>query len=328
MISEQPGGNIRKAWRLFEQGDFDGALNAFLSFENQLPRDGPEFRAMIEIMIDRDECLAAAEVIDRKLTDHGGDEIEVRAPRIAWEWELFALLEKSGHRERAFEAGLRALEDVAATGSTLQWQHTIGEGWIDRLESSAQTPRELLNVLEQEAFAPTLTGLPAKVIQRIEEMGHSHAEDSVLARESEILLHAVGATAAAYRVERARREIGERELRKSPPRVKLDRPIVGLSIAIAGGHPALRALITRFLMKEGARSVAEIPSAKEASRVGRDVQAALAGSDIAVILVRQIAHSTSDQVRRAAAKLGIPVVLAESSGSAGVRRALERWLTA
>jgi hypothetical protein len=81
------------------------------------------------------------------------------------------------------------------------------------------------------------------------------------------------------------------------------------------------------LIRSGVERVQSIPSAKEASRTGRDVQAVLAGSDVVVLLVRQLAHSTSDQVRRAAARAGVPAIMAESAGINGVRRALERFVT-
>jgi len=93
---------------------------------------------------------------------------------------------------------------------------------------------------------------------------------------------------------------------------------------LAGGHPALRATIERDLLRWGAAEVRAIPSLKEASRSARSVRATVGGTDVVVLLVRQLAHSTESQVRRAAAMTGVPVVVADSAGISGVRRALTR----
>jgi hypothetical protein len=101
--------------------------------------------------------------------------------------------------------------------------------------------------------------------------------------------------------------------------------VAGLTVALAGGYPALRSAIERDLLRSGARAVRQLPSAKEANRAGRDVKATIAGCDVVVVLVRQLAHSTDAQIRRAAAQSGVSVVVAESSGIGGVQRALEAF---
>jgi hypothetical protein len=81
----------------------------------------------------------------------------------------------------------------------------------------------------------------------------------------------------------------------------------------------------RDLATIGVGEVREIPPAWEATRDGRAVQATLAGSDLVVVVTRQIAHATADQVRTAAARSGIPVVEAETAGVTAIRRAVERF---
>ncbi|MCC6790083.1 MAG: DUF2325 domain-containing protein, partial [Thermomicrobiales bacterium] len=83
---------------------------------------------------------------------------------------------------------------------------------------------------------------------------------------------------------------------------------------------------TRALARSGVARVEVIPSATEGIRSGRDVQGLVSGVDLVVMLVRQVAHSTSEQVKRAARRADVPVAIAETAGIAGVRRAIARWL--
>jgi len=312
------------AWKRFEDGDFPGAIQEFAQSVGNLAIQSAEFRVLIELLNDRGDFAEAAEFIRQKLESVPTGDFAVVSESLSWRVERFRMLGRANSRVLAFHAGLELLEDVAAFENADLWNNALVGGWIDDVEAMAVSPHDLLCALEFQALAPASTGIPAKMVQRVEEIGHSNATDPMLAREVEVLLHALGETSAAYRVERSKRAARDARLQVGTA-VRGERPVQGLSIVVAGGHPALRALIARSLKKEGAKSVTGIPSAKEASRVGRDVQAILAGADVAIVLVRQIAHSTSDQVRTAAAKLGIPVLAAESSGTAGVRRAIERW---
>lgn len=326
MTGESDGESlVASARRRFEVGDFPGAIHDFRRSVDTLPLQSVEFRMLIEMLTDRGDFAEASEFIGQKLASIQISDMDVVLELLSWRVERFRLLWRAGPGSLAFTAGLELLEDVAAFESTDLWRTALVNNWIDDVEAMAVSPHEMLSALEFQALAPADSGIPAKIVQRVEEIGHSNATDPMLAREVEVLLHALGHSSAAYRVERSKRVA--RETRIRPPANPKQRPVQGLSIVVAGGHPALRSLIAKSLMKEGAKTVAEIPSAKEASRVGRDVRAILTGSDVAIILVRQIAHSTSDQVRTAAAKLGIPVLTAESSGTSGVRRALQRWVS-
>ncbi len=314
-----------RAWSRFESGDFAGAVRDFSDIVDTLAIQSSEFGVLVELLTDRGDFAVAADLIQQKLDTVPLRETGEQSARIDWQVERLRLLARAGERAIAFRVGLDVLEDIASVESADLWQRAQSEGWIGEVEALAATPHDLLGALEFQALAPEATGIPVAIVQRVEEIGHSNATDATLAREAETLLHALGATSAAYRVERSKRLARDAHARSGAKSTNRDRPVLGLSIVVAGGHPALRALIAKSLMKDGAKSVRAVPSAKEASRVGRDVQAILAGSDVAIILARQIAHSTSDQVRTAASKLGIPVLTAESSGSAGVRRAIERW---
>jgi hypothetical protein len=162
-------------------------------------------------------------------------------------------------------------------------------------------------------------------IARIEDYGHRNSADYELSRAAERILHATGATDAAYRVE-ASRQAADRNIHavgRSPGPRRIAN-VAGLTVSLAGGHPALRAMARRDLIGAGVRDVKEIPPTWEATKDERAVQATMAGSDLAIIITRQISHSTSDQVRKAAARLGLPVVNADSASVSAIRRSVER----
>ena len=92
-------------------------------------------------------------------------------------------------------------------------------------------------------------------------------------------------------------------------------------VAIAGGHAQLR-VATSALFESYGTSVVSIPSSREAVRREREIVHLLRGCDLAVVLVRQIAHSTSDQVRKAAEKLGVPVVFSHALSAVAIERQL------
>jgi hypothetical protein len=195
------------------------------------------------------------------------------------------------------------------------------DGELGKLEMLPISPSAMLAGYEQQLLAPLETGLRERALVLIEALGH---RDASMARDAERLLHAAGAAKAAYRVERERRGV------RPPQIVALDREasVAGLVIAVAGGHPRLRKMIRRDLTRIGISDFREIPAAFEANLGGRDVAAKLNGADLAVMIVRQIAHSTSDQVTSAAAKVGVPVAFAHSASIAGVRREVDAFAAA
>ncbi len=92
-------------------------------------------------------------------------------------------------------------------------------------------------------------------------------------------------------------------------------------IAIAGGHAQLRGTAASLLQPRGIEIVS-IPSSREAVRRERDIFQLLQGCDLAMVLVRQITHSTSDQVRRAAERLDVPVVFSNALSAVAIERQL------
>ncbi|CAN5633683.1 hypothetical protein BH24CHL4_BH24CHL4_12320 [soil metagenome] len=182
-----------------------------------------------------------------------------------------------------------------------------------------------LEIAEQLLYAPVTTGWPATALQRIEAIGSSAQGDTELARAAERLLHDFGEPEAAYRVERIRRS-WKQERKRRPVREgsRKRRPLHGVTVAIGGGHPGLRANVGRQVDQLGG-AVREIPSRFEAVRRDKDVVDILRGADIAVVIIPQIAHSTSDQIKRAAAKLSVPVISAPSASAPSIVALIMQW---
>jgi hypothetical protein len=181
-------------------------------------------------------------------------------------------------------------------------------------------------ILEQWLFAPDATGLRGEALARIEAIGSGYGADPGSVRAAERLLHAVGEREAAYRVERAHEA-------SSPARPRTasatDIPAArGLDLTLVGGHPALRSMSRRDLLGDGARNVREIPSAWEGARVERSIVATMSGSDLAVVIARQVAHATSDQVRKVGHRIGVPIEIAQAASVGSIRKAVERFSAA
>ena len=66
----------------------------------------------------------------------------------------------------------------------------------------------------------------------------------------------------------------------------------------------------------------QIPSSREAVRRERDIIGLLQGCDLAILLIRQITHSTSDQVRKVAERLSIPVIYSNALSAVAIERQL------
>jgi tetratricopeptide (TPR) repeat protein len=321
-MSSELEGHRERAWAAFQAGEFDAAIASFhAALESEMPLPA-ELLALVEVQADRNRHDVAIDEIDRALQRWRMDEGAELS--ISWRVLQFDLALRGGLDDRVRKLrALDLLEVLGAAEKTALWDTYFTIGRRAEIESTFETPLERLSAYELEACAPPRSPHFERAVALIEELGVVHAKEAAVARPAERLLHAIGNTAAAYRVERARRAA-------EPPKPAMpswvaepdELDLGGRFIVLAGGHPALRALIARDLMRSGAARIDAIPSATEAIRSGRDVQAAMAGADAAVLLVRQIAHSTSDQVKRAGKRAGVPVVVAESAGISGVRRAL------
>lgn len=216
-------------------------------------------------------------------------------------------------------AALRLLTSVAGAGEE-SWPVVLASGRLDeigRLASSGTGAEEMLELL---AYAPD-PGTRDLALSQMEAGGLRLLDGNGDSRSLERLLHGVGASDAAYRLEteRKRRSAlvtpGGAHAGVATPALRWQR------IALAGGHAQMRATAAHLLKRHGI-DVVQIPSSLEAVRRERDVTQALQGCDAALLLVRQVTHSTSDQVRSAAGRLGIPVIFSNALSAVAIERQL------
>jgi hypothetical protein len=304
---------------LFDSGHFDLARQGFKRLVALGHANDQIVTTLHQLYTDRGDFDAAARLIANYLVERG----DRLTPREHLDWSTLhfdTLATDPTHPDRS-TAALDLLQAASAAGPD-GWKVVFDPSRQAAIEATLQDPAITLSVLEQFLYAPNESGLPSMALDQIEAFGCLHADNWDRARAAERLLHAAGHPDAAYRIESCRRD-SHRPVRQplAPAPPSPSHNIT--SVAIAGGHPALRSLARRDLATIGVTDVREIPSAWEATRDGRSVQATISGADLVVVITRQIAHTTSDQVRSAAARLSIPVVNAETASVAAIHRAVE-----
>ena len=216
---------------------------------------------------------------------------------------------------------LRVLEETAASNPA-GWTELESLDGFDRVERALEDSSLELLIAEQLAYAPPDSSWRTLGIARLEQLG---SFQSGRAREAERLLHDLGQTSAAYRVEATRKRLHPKPtVVQRVPREPLPDSLAGRRIVIAGGHPALRSAVARQVHDRHG-DLREIPSKFEAVRRDRQVSQLVMGSDLAIIITRQIAHSTSDQVKRAANRYEVPVRHALSPSMAGILAVVDRF---
>ena len=238
-----------------------------------------------------------------------------RIARLLWSPELFI----TGDPAAESHFILRVLEETAAAGQPA-WLALAAENGFERTQQALTSTDDELLIAEQLAYAPRATSWHLLGVATLERIGMYEVERS---RIAERLLHGLGETEAAYRVERARKRITRAP--QPDPLGAMTNPTAahtGQRIVLAGGHPALRSAVARHIEGRDGR-VREIPSKFEAVRRDRQISQLVASSDLAIIIIRQIAHSTSDQVKRAAIRTGVPWRPALSPSVAGILAAID-----
>ncbi len=310
----------------FEAGDFKTSLRAYQRLLDSGAARPDQIETLATLFLETGEPLAAIQAIDRFVDQQAG-EIDVRDNTLLARMRFNAACQL-GDPEAQLGAAREWLEAMIDEGDKA-WSSVLDPGGRDSLEGVFIQPQDQLDWFEYLAHAPRESGLPEQALALIEDFGISHGNDPAVAREAERLLHALGASEAAYRVERNRRTLSPKaKSTQSTAGKESTLNITGWVIAIAGGHPAMRKLIETDLLRAGAKEVREIPPRWEASRSGRDINRLLAGADIAVLIGRHIAHSTVDQIKRGAALSGVPVITSLTASTTGLRRALTVHLVA
>jgi hypothetical protein len=311
---------LKRAWNAFDRGDFDAARETLEEAVRIDPSDLEAVEALQQIYIEQSRWGSAVQLLSETI-----ERMESEwSPReqFPWRMELFDAAKHVESEERLAELGAALFESAAAGGEDL-WAPLISGERRAALESLLARAGPAIPLLEQWLYAPEGTGLRTEAIARIEAIGAGFGADRQTVRAAERLLHAAGEREAAYRVERTHREMNTAH--ETPREKDESRSARGLDLTLVGGHPALRSLSRRDLMADGAKNIREIPSAWEGARVERSIVATLSGSDLAVVIARQVAHTTSDQVRKVGNRIGVPIEVAHAASVGSIRRAVERF---
>ncbi len=313
------------AWRLFEVNDFSSAVIAFTRAVAAGDDDPEVAEALLQLLIEAEDWAEVARFTADYLERRGAE--LVASDRVAWSTCRFDALVKSEPSATKWTGAALALLEATAAAGGPAWTSVLEPFRRRAIEEACADREASLALVEQDCYAPQETGLPSRALLRAEELGRAHAADRAFSRRVERMLHALGARDAAYRVEHVRRH-AHQPLPEMPAASELDPAagLRGLVVLVAGGHAALRGFVREVLRLAGVAEVREMPPAWEANRSARRVRDLLSGTDVAVLIPRQLPHSTSDQVRSAAGRIGVPVVSAESASAQAVRRSLEHFL--
>ncbi len=319
--TDQHPGAIAEALAAFASDDHARAIDII----RRLTRAGPlsaDGRDLLDLLLpplaEPDLVSTVIEFNEESMTPFE------RARWLARRFDALAATGDQGTREAALD--LLASATLAGSAGWALVQEPKRRTAIDTVLSD---PQDRIETLEQEMVAPVDTGLPDRAIGKALVLGR----EMVLARRSdgvrdvERILHALGEPALAYSLEAERKRLEPARSRRAPTPSASTYAGPRLEVLVAGGHPTLRAMIRSDLGRLELADIREFPSAWEGSRVGRHARDSLTGADLAVIIRRQIAHSTSDQVATAAKALAIPVVRAETPTISAVRRAVETFAT-
>ena len=204
----------------------------------------------------------------------------------------------------------------------------VGEwGWVSirsnrltEIEQLALATEDGVELLELLAYAPDVD-VRQFAVSGLSSAGMRALGNGADSRQFERLLHGVGATVEAYRLEGARKLHRTKATSRSErSQMSAPKPVHRV-IAIAGGHARMRRTAASLLEPHG-MTVVSIPSSREAVRRAHDILQVLRGCDAVVLVVRQITHSTSDQVRKTAERLGIPVIFSDAVSGLALERQL------
>jgi hypothetical protein len=304
-------------------GDFDLARERFRLLVTETPDDLEAVSVLHQLYIDQSRWSDAVDLLTATI-ERMEPSWEPRE-QFPWRTALFEAAIQAEPVERLTDLAA-AIFETAAAGSSELWDRLLSGKLRAEIEPLLTQAETAMPILEQWLFAPDATGLRGEALARIEAIGSGYGADPDSVRAAERLLHAAGEREAAYRVERAH---AASNLAHPRTPSAADAPAArGLNLTLVGGHPALRSMSRRDLLGDGARNIREIPSAWEGARVERSIVATMSGSDLAVVIARQVAHATSDQVRKVGQRIGVPIEIAQAASVGSIRRAVERFSSA
>jgi hypothetical protein len=245
------------------------------------------------------------------------------------------LLETSHDDARLAAAAVEALEAAAGNErNEAGWRHLEDP---DRraaiLAAAGSDPDAIADALEHLAFAPRHAGLQADAARFAEQAAYAHGTNRAVVRAAEVLLYAIArdggpeATAArdaARRLEAMRKTVSGTTTRTPAPAPRIAPDISGAIIVLVGGHDGLRAAIRTSLAPRNPRELRDLPPTWE-GQLGGGPESAIRGADLAVLIIRQLDHSTGDAAEAAAREFGIPLRRARSASTAAIIATIDDW---
>lgn len=311
-----------QGWAAFADGDEATALARFRKAVRLGDPDPETLAACCDLLAGE---AAVADELAALLEEAWGDWPPALHARVAAR-RFDALLATPGTvaPETLAAAALETLEAAAGGGRGADAWAPLADpdrraALLDALAGAG--PEALIAALEHLSFAPPLRGLHDRALSWAAQTADANPHLQAVMRAAERALYDLGDAESARRIERARKATRPRAApAASPPATPIS--LAGLVVAVAGGHDGLRALVASDLLLSGARDVRGIPPAWE-GQLGGGVEPVLRGADLAVLVVRQLDHSTGDSVIGAASALGVPVRRARSASRAAVRAEVE-----
>lgn len=312
--------------RLFHENDFSGAFSALALAARSAPltQDGRDALEMLVGYYAHVSSAAALLDVVKDVLRSGTDALDL-VERTRWQIRRLELIDTASPERR------NAALDVLATATLADdagWDLVSQPHVRQCIEAAFAEPEDELDLLELVALAPASSSYARSLPGRAYALGQSFVQHGALssARAVERLLHHISEPELAYHVEGGRRAFMARQNIGRGAAQQSEEPHASLisGVLIAGGHRKVRVQANLELQELGV-IVRDIPPAWEANRQGRNVRELVAWSDLVVLVIRQLAHSTSDQVRTAADRANVPIVHAGTPTSGAIRRAVELY---
>ncbi len=301
---------LREARRAFAADDFPLAL-ARISQAVALNHLTSDVLDLFEVLLDAAAPGDVEALLGDLLDDAWGDwPAEVHAALAARRFDALRSLPSVAPDDLAASA-LETFE-AAARGQSSAWRPIANPDRRAALLAAVADPANTLLALEQLAYAPPSAGLQSHAAALAEAFGHAHLAEPDVARAAERVLFLLGVPDAARRIESARKATRSR----SSPRTAAPAParpsLVGKALLVAGGHDRLRAAVRDELRGAGLTDFREVPPTWEGQR-GGSVRGLVDGADLALLVIRQLDHSTGDAVVAAAIARDVPIARAVSA---------------
>lgn len=310
---ERAFATARHGWRAFAEGDTERASTAFWR-ALELGDCRPEtIDAWSELQPSARLETLAANLLDQTAVDWPPGPRALLAAR-----RFDALVRLDAPPVNRSLAALAVLE-AAAGGDAVAWQPVTSDSRREPLLAALDSPATLLEALEHLSYAPLEAGFRDHAVSLAINLGYSLIGSPEPVRAVERVLFSLGATDAAYGLERLQAahqpRLGDRQ---APDPMSF----IGQTLLLNGGHDALRVAAREDLLRSGAADVRFVPPSWEGQR-GDSLALSMPGVDLVIAIIRQLDHSTGDRVKAAARRAGVRVTQARTATVSAIREAAQ-----